>query len=402
MLLRADFTHNLRVRKQAQSLAAAGWDVTVIALALGGQQAGPEIDPDGFTLWRVQDSLFASGRSRAATAAGGPASRNAPGKRRNGAVNLARLVLNRLVVMLRMVRVVRRVRPDVVESHNVNTLPAGYVGARVTGAALAYDAHEINIEREGYYAKIRPLIYRVEKFAVPRAALVMSTTDLRSEHYQRTYRLRSKPLVIQNKPRYSAEERNDYLHEACNIPADQRVVLYQGGLQEGRGLHNLVRVAAKVRGATFVFLGNGAQESSLRELARSLRVENVCFHAAVPLESLPSVTASADIGVQVLRNTCLNHYTTDSNKIFEYAMGGLAVVASDFPEIRRIIEAHDYGLLVDPDSVEDIAAAVQRLVDDDALRGRLQANARNSRRALSWESQEEAYLSAMTRTLEGA
>lgn len=396
MLLRADFTHNLRVRKEAQSLVAAGWQVTVIALALGDQPEGPVMDPDGFTLWRVPDRLVArKARKHQGTSLANGGAVGSVARRRSRLVTMARLVLNRLVVMLRMTRVILRLRPDVVESHNVNTLPAGFLGAKLSGARLAYDAHEINIEREGYYARIRALIYRIEKFVVPRADLVMSTTDLRSEHYQQTYHLRAKPLVIQNKPRFSAVAGDDYLRRHFNLPANDVIVLYQGGLQEGRGLHNLVRMMGKVSGATLVFLGNGGQESSLRQLVDELRlVDKVRFHPAVPLAELPAITASADIGMQVLRNTCLNHYTTDSNKIFEYGMAGLAVVASDFPEIRRIIETYQYGLLVDPDNVEQIAAAVQNLVDQPPLRRELQEHARASRPALSWESQEPEFVSA--------
>ena len=68
------------------------------------------------------------------------------------------------------------------------------------------------------------------------------------------------------------------------------------------------------------------------------------------LAELLAWTASADIGVQPIRNTCLNHLSTDSNKLFEYAMAGLPVVASDFPEIRRVVAAHDIGLLFDPET----------------------------------------------------
>lgn len=302
--------------------------------------------------------------------------------------------------MFRMAAVVRKYRPSVVEAHNVNTLPAAFLGAKSIGASLVYDAHEINTGRESYYARIRWLVWLVERLTVPRARLVMSTTSMRAQHYLDTYRLKEMPLVIQNRPPYSEMPRNHRLRDELQIPEDKVIVLYQGGLQEGRGLHNIVRISARVRNAVFVFLGNGAQEGSLRDFVQTLGVQDrVRFHPAVPLVELPEYTASADIGMQILRNTCLNHYTTDSNKVFEYAMGGLAVVASDFPEIRRIVENFKYGVLVDPDDVEKMSAVLQKLVDDDEQRRKLQENALASRRALSWESQEEVFLEAIERVV---
>lgn len=397
MLLRSDFTHNLRVRKQAQTLAKNGWDVTVIALAVGNQASGLEKDRDGFSVWRIPNSLRSSSNRSAAASTGTKAVVSRRPKRSPFLI-IPAIMLNRVLVMLRMVAAVRKFRPDVVEAHNVNVLPAGLVGSRLTGAKLVYDAHEINTERENYYARIRPLIYLVERVAVPRASLVISTTDMRAEHYQKLYRLKEKPLVIQNRPWFTAAERNDGLRHALSIPAEKVIVLYQGGLQPGRGLHNLVRVAAKVQNAAFVFLGNGSQRTSLESLAREMNVEDrVYFHSAVSLAELPAFTASADIGVQVLRNTCLNHYTTDSNKIFEYGMAGLAVVASDFPEIRKIIEQSRYGVLVDPGNLAEITGALQRLVDDRDYRMRLQANAMANRQALSWESLEPSFVGAFAR-----
>jgi glycosyltransferase involved in cell wall biosynthesis len=125
----------------------------------------------------------------------------------------------------------------------------------------------------------------------------------------------------------------------------------------------------------------------------------VHFVPTVPLAELLAWTASADIGVQPIRNTCLNHFSTDSNKLFEYAMAGLPVVASDFPEIRRVVRAHDIGLLFDPETPGALAAALGRLVADADLRARLAANARASARALSWEAQEGALAALYERVL---
>jgi glycosyltransferase involved in cell wall biosynthesis len=138
--------------------------------------------------------------------------------------------------------------------------------------------------------------------------------------------------------------------------------------------------------AELVLIGDGPQRHTLEAATADIAVR-VHFVGQVPLAELPAWTASADIGVQTLRNTCLNHYTTDSNKLFEYVMAGLPVVASDFPEIRAVVAEWDLGALVDPDDTNAVREALRRLIDDEALRRRLATNARRARDSLDWSSQ---------------
>jgi glycosyltransferase involved in cell wall biosynthesis len=81
-------------------------------------------------------------------------------------------------------------------------------------------------------------------------------------------------------------------------------------------------------------------------------------------------------------------------------MGGLPVVASDFPEIRQIVTEWDVGLLVDPHDVASVRAALRRLTDDPALRRRLAENARRARDHLDWASQAPELIALYRRVLE--
>jgi glycosyltransferase involved in cell wall biosynthesis len=145
--------------------------------------------------------------------------------------------------------------------------------------------------------------------------------------------------------------------------------------------------------AHFVFLGSGRLAESLRAQAGSAGLSGrVHFIDAVPWRELHEWTASADAGLQLLQNTCLNHYTTDSNKLFEYAIAGLPVIASDFPEIRRIVEDWGFGLLVDPADKDAVVRAMQRLSEDSGLRERLADAAINAAPHLTWRSQAPALL----------
>ncbi|MEA5446546.1 glycosyltransferase, partial [Gammaproteobacteria bacterium AB-CW1] len=230
-----------------------------------------------------------------------------------------------------------------------------------------------------------------------RAAAMITTTDMRADHFVEAYGV-GRPVVVQNRPFYRAAPRSNRLREALGLDASVPVFLYQGGLQAGRGLESIIDAAAGVAGVHFAFLGPGILRDDLMARARERGViERVHFLEAVPFEELPAWTASADVGLQLLENIGLNHYSTDSNKIFEYGMAGLPVIASDFPEIRKIVESADFGLLVDPADIEAIRAAMIRLRDDAGLRRRFAENALRQGRALSFDTEAPKLLGVYER-----
>ncbi|MEX1055509.1 MAG: glycosyltransferase, partial [Rhodothermales bacterium] len=113
----------------------------------------------------------------------------------------------------------------------------------------------------------------------------------------------------------------------------------------------------------------------LAALARGLGIrDRIRFIEPVPPDELLSYTASADIGVTLLEDVCLNHRFALPNKLFEYLVAGIPVVASDIPEVRRIVRGFDVGLVVDPQNREDLVAALRQSTIDKTLREKWRRN----------------------------
>jgi glycosyltransferase involved in cell wall biosynthesis len=278
-------------------------------------------------------------------------------------------------------------KPDVVHAHDVNTLPTAWLASVLTRSPLVYDAHEISTDREGY-ASFRSLVGCVEKHLMPRAVGTITTTDTRAKFFARAYGV-PRPLVLQNRPRFTSVARSQRIRDELNLKETWPIVLYQGGLQQGRGLERLVEASAEVPHAYFVFIGGGRLESILEERARFLGLEDrVHFIPTVSLADLPSYTASADIGVQPIENTCLNHFSTDSNKLFEYMMAGLPIIASDLPEVRKVVSKFNMGLLVKPGHTGELVEALNKLVKDPILCSQFRLNSLRAAKFLNWEAQE--------------
>jgi glycosyltransferase involved in cell wall biosynthesis len=405
MVVWNEFRNDARVLKEAETLCVGGHQVTVHALHTPGVTKEREVMLGGVHVVRVSRSPLWKWRKGSRSSAG---SKNPTTAQRTNAevgpigqmspFRQVLRVLARIWTHAGLVWHMARFRPDVVHAHDVNTLPTAWLAAALSGAKLVYDAHEISTSREGY-SSFRKLVAWAEKIFMPRADGVITTTVARAKFFARAYRI-DRPLVLQNRPRQQPALASNRIREELGLTKSWPVILYQGGIQQGRGLERLVRVAADVPDAYFVFIGGGRLDSSLRSISAELRLEQrIHFIPTVALAELPTYTASADIGVQPIENTCLNHYTTDSNKLFEYVQAGLPVVASDLPEIRRVVRDYDLGLLVPAGNSEALAVALRELVANKGKREHHAAQSCKAAEVLNWERQEHELLALYARVL---
>lgn len=396
MIVWNDFRNDARVLKEAQTLQRAGYHVTVFALHTPGVTQERETLADGIGVIRVARSPLWRLRKRKRSA-------NAPSSGEEGGrigkmgvgTQLLRIVARLWTHLWLLIRMVQS-RPAIVHAHDVNTLVTAWLAAKLSGALIIYDAHEISTSREGY-SSFRGLVARVEATLMPRVQGAITTTDARAKFFARMYGV-PRPLVLQNRPRYTPIAASNRIRQELQLDQPWPIVLYQGGLQQGRGLNLLVDVAAKIEQTYFVFIGGGRMATALQRQAELLGVtDRVRFIPTVPLAELPAYTASADIGVQPLENTCLNHFTTDSNKLFEYVAAGLPVVATDLPEIRLLVRGYDLGLLFPSGNTERLTEALKRLLEDNALRNTCKANANRAASVLTWEAQEQELINLYAR-----
>lgn len=396
MVVWNDFQNDARVLKEASSLIKSGYAVTVHALYDKNLTKKNEVLQTGVKVNRVKKSLIskfiAKLRNRKTFK---PNAHNKKNIHLTTNVNknislwahLVRFSLS-LVTHARLLIAVCKYKPDIIHAHDSNTLITSWLASKYTKAKLIYDAHEISTSREGYQ-KIRNYVGWIEKKLMPKAVATITTTDMRAKFFARAYGV-ARPTVLQNRPSYYALKPSTRIRDELSLDQDWPIIVYQGGLQSGRGLERLVQAAQKVSNAYIVLIGSGRLENELKGLANDLGVsQQVKFIPVVPLAELPEYTASADIGIQPILNTCLNHYSTDSNKLFEYVLAGLPVIATDFPEIRKIVNKYQVGILAD-ESLDGLVLAINQLVQDSQLRKQYSANALKARKELTWESQEHA------------
>lgn len=389
MVVWNEFLNDARVLKEAETLQAAGYKVAVYALHTPGVTKSYEVLPSEVEVFRTARSPFWRLRSRFVKSGDANLSAKNPivPKQLTG-WRLSLMMIARVWTHCLLVVRLTLSRADVIHAHDVNVLPTAWLAAKFGRCALIYDAHEISTSREGYRA-FRRLVGSIEKYLIPGVDGMITTTTARAKYFARAYSV-PRPVVLQNRPRFSRYPRSNRIREKISAEGERPIIVYQGGLQSGRGLKLLIDAAKSVSEAEFVFIGGGRLERELYQYAENCGVgRRVHFIPKLSLEELLYFTASADIGVQPIENTCLNHYTTDSNKLFEYVMAELPIVASDLPEIRKVVNQGRLGELVEVGNVAALSSALKKLVESPSLRKMYARNAENVKSDFCWEAQEE-------------
>ena len=122
--------------------------------------------------------------------------------------------------------------------------------------------------------------------------------------------------------------------------------------------------------------------------------DRVHLYGPRPFDQLVNMASGATIGIVPIRSYNMNTYLADTNKLFEYLMAGIPVVASDLPELRRVIAQGDppVGRVFDPESPESIAKAVRAVLDRETYQARREEARRLALERFNWEAQQSRLL----------
>jgi glycosyltransferase involved in cell wall biosynthesis len=138
--------------------------------------------------------------------------------------------------------------------------------------------------------------------------------------------------------------------------------------------------------ARLTLVGDGEQRQAMQQRAIELGIGSaVHFTGAVPHTEVPQLVGAADIAVAPYPMMQQALWLSPM-KLFEYMAAGLAVIASDVGQLGEVVNDGNNGLLTPPGNAAAMAAAMQRLIDEPALRTRLGAQARkDAQQKYSWE-----------------
>jgi glycosyltransferase involved in cell wall biosynthesis len=248
-----------------------------------------------------------------------------------------------------------------------------------------YDAHELFCELPEVIA--RPAIYktwkRIERWSLPHFKHGYTVSESISQEYKKMYgheyeTIRNMPLLAEYAPLPSSLQ--------------QPYILYQGALNEGRGLESLLPAMQHVS-LPLVICGEGNFSTKARQLVQEYHLQDkVLFQGMIEPSELPAYTFNAVAGINLGDGTGLNNYYSLNNKFFDYIHASLPQVAMDFPEFRKINNEFEVAVLVPTLDIQPIAAAINSLIENKALHSQLKMNCLRAKGVLNWQEEEKKLL----------
>lgn len=253
------------------------------------------------------------------------------------------------------------------------------------GKKVVYDAHE-DLPRQILskpYLKFRKPIGRLaesieNKYARKMSAIIAATPTIRD----RFLKINSNCVDVNNYP--ILDELFD--SEIKLGPS----VCYVGGITKVRGLHELLEIANPE--AKLILAGKFQTEALYEEAKNHKNWKHIDYRGFLDREGVKKVYEDSSIGLVTL-HPIANYLDSLPVKMFEYMAAGKAVIASDFPLWRKIIEEANCGVCVNPLDTDSIDNAIVDLKSNPEL---LSAYGKNGRKAViekyNWTIEEKKLL----------
>ncbi len=269
---------------------------------------------------------------------------------------------------------------DIVNSIDLDTILPGYFISKIRNKRIVYDAHEYFTEVPEVV--VRPKVQRIwksiEKFTVPKIKNNYTVCESLAELFDKEYGTDFK--VLRNVP---------FKSDLKNIPKkENKIIFYQGALNEGRGLEEMILAMKEIEGAEFWIAGEGDLSELLRTLTKEEKLENkIKFLGYVQPEELRKITPQIYIGLNLLENKGLSYYYSLANKAFDYIQAFIPAIHMDFPEYKKINNEFEIALLIPDLKKEILVGNINRLLQDEILYRKLQENCAKAREEYIWEKE---------------
>jgi glycosyltransferase involved in cell wall biosynthesis len=250
-----------------------------------------------------------------------------------------------------------------------------------------YDAHELFCEMTEI--KKRKWVYTIwkgiEKWALPHFNFGYTVSPNITNIYNTLYK--NEWITIRNLPIIQAV----YVALSQNIKErlPKVFIIYQGALNVDRGITLLLKAMQRVE-IPLVICGEGNFSMEARAIVKQLHLESkVIFMGMLSPNVLKQVSLEATLGINLIESIGDHSKYSLANKFFDYMQAGIPQICSDLPEYRAINNQYQFAHLLDSLESDDIAEAINALLQNKVLYDKLKANTFIAKAKLNWELESE-------------
>jgi glycosyltransferase involved in cell wall biosynthesis len=282
-------------------------------------------------------------------------------------------------------------RADTVVCLGLEALPAGVWAKQFRPSlSLVFDNNELHIE--SFEKGIKPVVWKpIHNWGVRRSDVILHAEHNRRDYFRKHYPGSEKPqLVIENFPFFGEPPAQR------TAPTEKVRVIYLGGFGACRFTEEIIDSFSKLPATISLDIVGYGRPEYVARLSRSLSdsaAEHIRLLPAVPYSGISELLANYDVGVALYRNTNLNNYYCAPNKVYDYLMNGMPMIANRYPGLVSVIEENRVGVCVETVDATSLGRAVESIVSN-----RMWENITPElRKRYSWEQQEANYLAVFGR-----
>lgn len=280
---------------------------------------------------------------------------------------------------------------DIYHFHDPELLPYG-LKLKKKGKRVVFDAHEqisLSISEKTWIppalrGAVRFFYDRLERSVCRRLDAVISVTPDLIDFYKA---LNPRTVMVTNYP---------ILTDAAKPDRRSNTLVFAGVVGASWSHQALLEAMERVPDCRYRFCGPCRDEDWLARLRESPAWSRAEYLGPIPQKEVPAFLASGSIGMAVLPRTIggmKETGTLGNTKLFEEMAAGLPIICTDFTLWRDIVERWHCGICVEPDSVDEIAAALQYLLDHPEEARRMGENGRRAvEEEFNWATQEAKLL----------
>lgn len=169
----------------------------------------------------------------------------------------------------------------------------------------------------------------------------------------------------------------------------KKIIWYQGVLNIGRGLEQMISAMQELPEYELHLAGEGDLSSSLRDLCKTLHLEDrVKFYGWLDADAMFEHASKAWIGINLLSDDNLNYTYSLANKTFDYIQAGLPAIHMDFPEYQKIQEVYGGIELIRNLETAEILRACRKLQKNENYQ-KLKTECKSASKELYWEAESK-------------
>lgn len=269
-------------------------------------------------------------------------------------------------------------KADIFSSVDLDTIIPVYYASLLKGTKRVFDAHEYfeEVPEVTHRKTIKKIWKNIARFYIPKFHQHYTVGEALANIFQKQYA--TDFSVIKNVPNLIEQPNNN----------EGKYLLYQGALNEGRGLEQLIEAMRHIN-MPLKIAGEGDLSFQLRKLVTEKNLQHkIEFLGFVAPDKLNALTEQAYIGLNLLENKGESYFYSLANKYFDYIQAEIPIITMAFPEYQNINNQFEVALLIEDLNITSILNAIEKLLLDKSLYLKLKLQCREAKLLFNWQQEQ--------------